>query len=244
MEFKDYYQTLGVSKNATHKDIKAAFRKLARKYHPDINPGDKQAEGKFKEVNEAYEVLSDPEKRRKYDELCTNWKYYYEVKAAQGAGGFGPGGVGYEYRNVSPDDLHDLFGDGSPFSDFFNTFFGGGGAGRLSGFGDFGGVERQTRSGKGDDLGHAVDVSLEEAFNGTTGCVRIQDAPGHTREVEVKVPAGVRDGMRVRAAGQGEKGEGRLNSGDRGRSVRRGPGRAARPGHFRAVAATGGVGPA
>src|SRR5579885_1703306 len=185
MEFKDYYQTLGVSKNATDKELKAAFRKLARKYHPDINPGDKQSEEKFKEINEAYEVLSDPEKRKKYDELGANWKYYDQIKAqeaARGAGGFGPGGVRYEYRNVSPDDLNDLFGGGSPFSDFFNTFFAGGGSGRQSGFGGFGGFERQARGRKGGDLEHAIDISLEEALAGTTRTVRIQDASGRTRE--------------------------------------------------------------
>jgi curved DNA-binding protein len=216
MEFKDYYQTLGVSRTATDKDVKAAFRKLARKYHPDINPGDKQAEEKFKEINEAYEVLSDPDKRRKYDELGANWKYYDQVKAAQGArgAGYGPGGGRYEYRNVSPDDLDDLFGGGSPFSDFFNTFFSGGGSGRPSGFEGFGGFERRAGSRKGGDLEHAVDISLEEAFSGATRTVRIQDASGHAREVEVKVPAGVRDGMRVRAAGQGQKGEGGAASGD------------------------------
>jgi DnaJ-class molecular chaperone len=214
MEFRDYYQTLGVSKSATDKDIKAAFRKLARKYHPDINPGDKQAEEKFKEINEAYEVLSDPEKRKKYDELGANWKYHDQVKAAQGARGgrgFGPGGVRYEYRNVSPDDLNDLFGGGSPFSDFFNTFFGGTGGARPSGFGGF---ERQAPSRRGGDLEQTVDISLEEAFNGTTRSVRIQDAGGQQREVELKIPGGVRDGMRVRAAGQGEKGQGGGASGD------------------------------
>src|SRR5688500_12170926 len=137
MEFKDYYATLGVAKTATDKEIKQAFRKLARKYHPDVNPGDKGAEAKFKEVNEANEVLSDPEKRKKYDELGANWRAYENV--APGAnpyagspfgGGFGGGRwntSGSGFRTMSEEEVASMFGGGddSPFSDFFKTFFGG-----------------------------------------------------------------------------------------------------------------------
>ena len=130
MEFKDYYATLGVSKTATDKEIKQAFRKLARKYHPDVNPGDKAAEARFKEINEAHEVLSDADKRRKYDELGANWRAYEQ--AAQGGGanpfggwtvnmGGGPGG----YRTMTEDEVREMFGSDNPFSDFFKTFFGG-----------------------------------------------------------------------------------------------------------------------
>jgi curved DNA-binding protein len=211
MEFKDYYQTLGVSKQASQRDIKSAFRRLARKYHPDINPGDKQAEDKFKEINEAHEVLSDPEKRKKYDELGANWKYYEQYTRAdqpQGAQEFRPGRVRYEYRTASPDDLRDLFGDDSAFSDFFSTFFGGGGGS------SFGGGARQPPRRRGGDLEYTAEISLEEAFNGTSRTVRIKDASGCQRKVDVKIPAGIRDGMRVRAAGQGGQGRDGGPSGD------------------------------
>jgi curved DNA-binding protein len=143
MDFKDYYQTLGVAKTANEKEIKQAFRKLARKFHPDVNPGDKTAEAKFKEINEAYEVLGDPDKRRKYDELGANWRMY-EQAAQQGQGfggspfGFG-GGPGADntwtinmggpggYRTMTQEEMQDLFGNEDPFSDFFRTFFGGAG---------------------------------------------------------------------------------------------------------------------
>src|SRR5689334_12224999 len=137
MEFKDYYATLGVAKTATDKELKQAYRKLARKHHPDVNPGDKTSESKFKEINEAYEVLGDPDKRRKYDELGANWRMYEQAQQhGQGAGspfGFGtpgqdawtinmggPGG----YRTMSQEEMQDLFGNEDPFSDFFRTFFG------------------------------------------------------------------------------------------------------------------------
>src|SRR5919107_656594 len=142
MEFKDYYATLGVPKTATEKELKQAYRKLARKFHPDVNPGDKGSEGKFKEINEAYEVLGDPDKRRKYDELGANWRMYEQAQqqgqawpgggpfgagAGEGGGAWtinmgGPGG----YRTMSEEEMHDLFGNEDPFSDFFKTFFGGG----------------------------------------------------------------------------------------------------------------------
>src|SRR5262252_7618935 len=137
MDFKDYYSTLGVSKTATDKEIKQAFRKLARKYHPDVNPGDKAAEAKFKEVNEANEVLGDPEKRKKYVELGANWRMYEQAAASGGRpgaggpqgfgggfGGFGGGGGGV--HTMTEEEMREMFGGDSPFSDFFQTFFGGG----------------------------------------------------------------------------------------------------------------------
>src|SRR5687768_17956939 len=145
MDFKDYYSVLGVSKTATEKEIKQAFRKLARKYHPDVNPGDKAAEAKFKEVNEANEVLSDPEKRKKYDELGANWRAYENVPpganpyagspfggAPFGGGWSTRGGSGSGFRTMTEEEVSEMFGGGgdddSPFSDFFKTFFGGAGA--------------------------------------------------------------------------------------------------------------------
>src|SRR6201989_2346140 len=130
MDFKDYYSTLGVSKTASDKELKQAFRKLARKYHPDVNPNDKSAEAKFKEINEAYEVLGDPEKRKKYDELGSNWRLYEQAGAAGGrgpqAGGpFGGGRTGGGFRTMTPEEMQEMFGDSDPFSDFFHTFFGG-----------------------------------------------------------------------------------------------------------------------
>src|SRR3984893_17970073 len=135
MDFKDYYSTLGVAKTATGKEIKQAFRKLARKHHPDVNPGDKAAESKFKEINEAYEVLGDPEKRKKYDELGSNWKMYEQAqRPGRGAGagspfdsaGWSTGGApgqngGYPHKEA--EEIGDLFGNEDPFSNFFRTFF-------------------------------------------------------------------------------------------------------------------------
>jgi DnaJ-class molecular chaperone len=225
MEFKDYYQTLGVAKTATDKEIKQAYRKLARKFHPDVNPGDKAAEARFKEINEANEVLGDPEKRRKYDELGANWRMYEQAQA-QGQGfpggspfGFGGGtdawtinmgGQGGGYRTMSAEEMQDLFGNEDPFSDFFRTFFGGAGGAREGGRPRGG---RGARTQKGQDIEHAVDLTLEEAYHGATRRVSIKEG-GHARSIDVRIPAGVKDGSRVRAAGEGAAGVNGGASGD------------------------------
>src|SRR5436309_1344943 len=172
MDFKDYYSTLGVAKTATDKEIKQAYRKLARKHHPDVNPTDKSAEGKFKEINEAYEVLGDPAKRKKYDELGANWRMYEQAGAPGGAQqgawnanvghGF-PGGGSGGFRTITAEEMQDLFGDGDPFSDFFHTFFGGaveheeGRRGR--------GRTRGPRQGR--DVEQELELGLEDASQGT-----------------------------------------------------------------------------
>ncbi len=197
MQYKDYYKTLGVPRDADEKTIKRAYRKLARELHPDVNPDDQAAEDRFKEVSEAYEVLSDPAKRSKYDRFGAEWKQY--ERAGQ-AGGFDWGrwaaqGAPGQTRTVQ--DVSDIFGEGG-FSDFFETLFGGmraapgGGPGR----------SRMRRGpaapARGRDIEQAVRISLDEAFRGTS---RLVSKDG--RRLEVRIPAGVRSGSRVRMRGEG-----------------------------------------
>ena len=216
MEFKDYYKTLGVAKSATEKEVKQAFRKLARKLHPDVNPGDKAAEAKFKEINEAYEVLGDPEKRKKYDELGANWRLYEQAGAQGGpnpfAGGWNVGGTGTGgFRTMTQEEMEEMFGDSNPFSDFFTTFFGGGG---MPG-GARGGARTSARSSQrvGRDIENEIQLPLEDAYHGSTQRLSLRH-DGHARTVDVRIPAGVVDGSRVRISGEGEQGRGGAASGN------------------------------
>ncbi len=223
MEFKDYYATLGVPKTASAKEVKQAFRKLARKVHPDVNPGDQNAERRFKEINEAYEVLGDPEKRKKYDELGANWRMY-EQAGAGGPGAPRPGGAGGGwnvhmggapggggFRTMTPEEMEEMFGTSDPFSDFFHTFFGGGGP-------DIGGGARRgratrSRAREGRDVEQEIQLGLDDAYHGTMRRLAIRH-DGEARTVDVRIPAGVADGSRVRVAGEGEHGTGGAKSGD------------------------------
>jgi len=182
MAGKDYYNILGVSRSATESEIKQAYRKLARQHHPDVNPGDKSAEERFKQINEAYEVLSDKEKRRKYDKYGDQWQYadQFEKVRQQSGWNFSPGG-GRVY--FSEEDV------GSIFDDLFRGF--GARAGRP-----------QPR--KGRDIEFPLEVTLEEAYSGTTRTLNMADG----KRLEVKIPPGVKEGSRVRISGKGAEGYG------------------------------------
>lgn len=193
MDYKDYYKILGVERNASEDDIRKAYRKLAMKYHPDRNPNDKQAEERFKEINEAYQVLSDSKKRVHYDRLGSDYSNWQQ-RGAPGDfnwdqyGGF-PGGVRVEYG-----DLDDLFGGAGGFSDFFRTIFGRGAEGVSTGART---RSRQQPQGYQQEL----EITLEEAYNGTT---RLLQTDG--KQKQVRIPAGVRTGSKVRVAGAGPNG--------------------------------------
>lgn len=221
MEYKDYYQALGVPRTATQAEIKKAFRRLARQHHPDMKPGDKAAEQRFKDISEAYEVLSDPAKRKQYDELGANWEAFARSGARPGTGPFAAGGpfagfggqrgnVRYEFRTA---------GDTSGFSDFFRMFFGDetAGAGERGGpaggsafeeiFGRMGGRAGFTAPGAGGartathrpaPVEAEVELSLEEAFHGATRIVEIDGT-----RLEVRIPRGVDTGSRIRLRGKG-----------------------------------------
>ena len=201
MDYKDYYKILSVNKKATQAEIKKAYRKLAMKFHPDKNQGNPKAEDKFKEISEAYEVLSNADSRGKYDQLGANWKHY-EKNGAYANQGFGHGQYGGHYRSGSEAaDMDDLFGSGG-FSDFFKTFFG-------SSFGGGSGQPRQKRNLRGKDYKTRLDLTLLEAYQGTERMLNIDGAT-----IKVKVGKGVKDGQRLRVKGKGGAGSTMSYSGD------------------------------
>ncbi len=233
MEYKDYYKTLGVDRKASEKEIKSAYRKLARKYHPDVNPGDVNAEKKFKEINEAQAVLTDAEKRKKYDALGPDWEKRFSQRPQ-------PGGATYTTTQTAD------------FSDFFETLFGNRGTSQQGGGFDFGSIFGRGRGQRpdgqaqgasmverGSDIEQPIDVTLPEAFRGVERAFTLQKATvcptchgsglqndqlcptchGHgqitkTKRLDVKIPAGVREGSRVRIAGEGNPGSGGGTAGD------------------------------
>jgi len=206
MEYRDYYKVLGVDKTATEKDIKSAFRRLAQVHHPDKNPGDSKAEDKFKEINEAYEVLGDPAKRAKYDQLGASYSQWQ--RSGQGASGFdfsqwaGMGGGSAGSRPGAAPDLNEMFGSSGGFSEFFTSLFAGGGARRTTG------TRTRTTSSpgtwglRGEDMEQPIDIGLEEAFSGAKRTLQKAD-----RRLEVNIPPGARTGTKVRLAGAGGPGQ-------------------------------------
>ncbi len=187
VSYKDYYQLLGVERSASASEIAKAFKKLARKYHPDLNQGDAKAEEKFKEVNEAYEVLKDPEKRKLYDRLGKDWQHGQQFRGAPGFENFNFNGQG--------------FGGGSgDFSDFFEAIFGQaaqGARGQQFGPDPFGGFSRRQRRGR--DVESEIFVSLEDALHGARRTVNVRG-----RNLEVSIPAGIKAGAKLRLTGQGD----------------------------------------
>ncbi len=198
-EFKDYYVTLGVPRDASSADIKKAFRKLARKHHPDVAKDKKSAEAKFKEINEANEVLGDPDKRKKYDRLGANWQNPHQGRPA----------------GKSPGQAREFNFGGTGFSDFFEQYFSG--ASR-HGFPDNGpGPAARTR--RGNDIEGDILVTLEEAMQGSVRPISLQTTNARTGKVEtrsfqVRIPAGIINGKRIRVSGEGDPGEGGAAPGD------------------------------
>lgn len=227
MDYKDYYKVLGVSKEASTDEVKKAFRKLARKYHPDVNPGDKKAEERFKEINEAYEVLSDADKRKKYDTLGPNWQEQFGQQFSR------RGAYNRAYR-TSPG--MDFDGGATGFSDFFEALFGRTGMGGVSSTRS---SQETFRKRVGDNIEQPVEITLPEAYMGASRTFNIQSTEvcpvcrgtgelgsrpctncsgqgmiTKTKRIQVKIPAGVDNGSKIRVAGEGQPGIGGGPRGD------------------------------
>ena len=233
MEYKDYYKILGVARGASADEIKKAFRKLARKYHPDVNPGDKKAESKFKEINEAYEVLSDAEKRNKYDTLGPNWQEQFGPSMSNTR-------RSYASSSSNGRTQQQFEFDQGNFSDFFETLFGRSSGGPMGGAGTrTSGVREDMRRRTGDDIEQPVDVTLQEAYVGGARTFNIQSTEvcptcqgtgevggrvcatcsgqgmvPRNKRIQVKIPAGVDNGSKIRVAGEGQPGIGGGPRGD------------------------------
>ncbi len=192
---RDYYQVLGVKRDASEKDIRQAYRKLARKHHPDVNPNDKSSEDRFKEVSEAYEVLSDKDKRTKYDRYGQDWELAERAEATRAHGFGGAGGFRRRsYTATDPSHIEDVFGgnDGG-LGGMFGDLFGRAGGGRRP----------HADTIPGQDIEQPVTVTLEDAYNGTTRILGMPTPDGGTRRIEVRIPTGVKDGSRVRVVSEG-----------------------------------------
>ncbi len=190
MEYIDYYKVLGLSKNASEKDIRKAYRKLARKYHPDLNPNDKEAERKFKEINEANEVLSNPENRKKYDKYGKDWKHADEFEKAGYRGAGNNAGSGYTYSNFG--------GESGDFSDFFESMFGSAGGGFRGGNVKF----------RGQDFNAELQLRLEDVYETQKHVITVNG-----KKIRITIPAGVEDGQTIRIKGLGGEG---VNGGEKG----------------------------
>jgi curved DNA-binding protein len=193
---KDYYSILGITKSATEEEIKKAFRKMAVKYHPDKNPGSKEAEEKFKEVNEANEVLGDPEKRKKYDRYGANWNQFNGA-GQQGAHQYQPGSGGQSYYEGDSDDF---YGQGRDFSDLFGDFFAGG---------QSAGGSRSKKARKGQDYRSEMTIGLEEAFTGTSRIITLNE-----QKIRITLKPGSHEGLIIRLAGKGAPGANGAAAGD------------------------------